>query len=117
MDRCDERSDVQSAEVRIRLVGAQTDLHAADAQYHRDCNMSFMSAKNVLSAHYKAAHNASTSPDDSFQSLIDVMNGDPAHVWTSVEWQEHYTNICEDSKITTRKQLVAISLWRNTCEI
>ena len=106
LDRCDERSDVQSEEVRIRLVGAQTDLHAADAQYHRDCNMSFMSARNVISAHSKAAHSASTSPDDSFQSLIDVMNGDPAHVWTSVELQEHYTNISDDSKITTRKQLV-----------
>ena len=71
-----------------------------------DTNMSFLSTKNILSTHSKAAHNTSTSPYDSFKSLTDIINGDPAHVWTSVELHDHYTNICDDAKITTRKQLV-----------
>ena len=29
---CDNRSDVQSDEVRVRLAGASSDLHAADAR-------------------------------------------------------------------------------------
>ena len=31
---CDQRGDVQADDVRLRVQGAVSDLHAADAQYH-----------------------------------------------------------------------------------
>ena len=36
MRKCVERNDEWGNEVRIRIQGAPSDLHAADAQYHRD---------------------------------------------------------------------------------
>ncbi len=38
---CDERGDKQANEVRVRVMGATSDLHSADAQYHKDCYTSF----------------------------------------------------------------------------
>ena len=37
MRKCVEKNDEWGNEVCIRIQGALSDLHAADAQYHRDC--------------------------------------------------------------------------------
>ena len=43
LDVCDQRNDEQAHQVRLRVQGAVSDLHAADAQYHKDCEAIFMS--------------------------------------------------------------------------
>ena len=50
LEVCRERSDKWSEEVQIRLQGAVSDLHAADARYHDDCRKKFMSPRSVQAA-------------------------------------------------------------------
>ena len=47
---CDAHNDPLADEVHIRVSGALTDLHAADAQYPNDCCKCFMNPKNVQAA-------------------------------------------------------------------
>lgn len=44
---CDERGDDVAAGVRIRINGTVSDLHAADAQYHYDCYITFIGKRNI----------------------------------------------------------------------
>ncbi len=47
LDICKKHGDILADEVWVHLAGASADLHAADAQYHRDCYKSFVSPKNI----------------------------------------------------------------------
>ena len=42
LDLCDKRKDSLGEDVRTRLLGACSDLHAADGQYHKDCYDNFL---------------------------------------------------------------------------
>ena len=90
--------------MRIRVLGAPTDLHAADAQYHRACYLSFIPDRNVRSAQNKKV--VSNEEDDTFRQLIDVIYNDPSRIWTSVELHTHYINICNHTNAISRKQLI-----------
>ena len=106
LQKCDERGDAQAHEVRIRVLGAPSDLHAADGQYHKDCYLLFMPKRNVQSACSKMV-DQTEDMDASFQDLIEVMNTDPFHIWTSVELHEKYMNISKESDNVTRRQLLS----------
>ena len=41
LETCDQRGDEWAHQVRLRIQGAVSDLHAADAQYHKDCMAKF----------------------------------------------------------------------------
>jgi hypothetical protein len=103
---CDERRDAQANEVRIRILGAPCDLHAADAQYHKDCYLLFMPKRNIQSAYYKT-NNHPDDLDQSFQNLIKLMKNDPGRIWTSVELYENYLKLDREANIITRKQLIS----------
>ena len=47
---CTQHNDEIAHQVRIRIEGAVSDLHAADAQYHVDCMANFMSPKTIFAA-------------------------------------------------------------------
>ena len=47
---CNERNDNWAKEVELRVHGALSDLHAADARYHSDCKPAFMAPKALQSA-------------------------------------------------------------------
>ena len=47
LDICDKRNDVQAEEVRRRVEGAVTDLHAADAIYHQKCGAEFLASRSI----------------------------------------------------------------------
>ena len=55
MDTCAVRNDDWGELVRIRVEGAISDLHAADARYHVDCKASFLSSRNVTCAAEKGS--------------------------------------------------------------
>ena len=42
LDVCNIRKDAISNQIEVRLQGALSDLHAADARYHEDCKSKFM---------------------------------------------------------------------------
>ena len=44
---CRDRNDQWAKDVELRVLGAVSDLHAADARYHRDCRPSFMGPKSL----------------------------------------------------------------------
>ena len=44
---CHECSDQWAKDVELHVLGAMSDLHAADTRYHRDCRPSFMGLKSL----------------------------------------------------------------------
>ena len=61
---CGHRNDLQADNVRLRVQGAVSDLHAADAQYHLDCYNAFMSPKSI-----QESHNTMLSTEPSYKLL------------------------------------------------
>ena len=47
LDACDVRDDEWGHQVRIRVEGAVSDLHAADEQYHKECMLLFRGPRNL----------------------------------------------------------------------
>ena len=83
LDICDCRDDDWASTVRLRIQGAISDLHAADARYHVTCRCSFTGSRAVATA----AHSKTTSESDdaAFNSLIQTVKQDLARVWNSME--------------------------------
>jgi hypothetical protein len=53
---CDLRNDDWALNVHLRLEGAVSDLHAADAQYHKDCMSLFRGSRNMMTQHHMVIH-------------------------------------------------------------
>ncbi len=50
LEACEKRKDTQSEQIRVRMGGVLTDLHAADVRYHVDCKATFLSPKSIQAA-------------------------------------------------------------------
>ena len=70
LDVCDQRNDELAHQVYIRVQGAVSDLHAADAQYHKDCHDSFMGQRNIQSAKNKQDVQSNACVDPAFDMLL-----------------------------------------------
>ena len=86
LEKCDERglNDKWGNEVRIRVVGAMSDFHAADAQYHQDCYSRFNNLCNIKTT------NSIATEDSSLKAVFDAMLAKPSHIWTSIELHKIY---------------------------
>ena len=102
---CHERSDQWAKDVELRVLGAMSDLHAADARYHRDCRPSFMGLKSLT-----CVGTSETKPhtDGKFVQLIKVMESDKDKLWSSTEVYKQYTD-SNGTKIQKRALIDAIS--------
>ena len=47
---CSERVDILADKVLVRIQGAVSDLHAANARYHKNCLSEFVSERNIKAA-------------------------------------------------------------------
>ena len=103
---CKLRNDEWSQEVIVRISGAISDLHAADARYHCDCRKLFMHSKYL---DLLQADNPHEEEDASLQMIINCMVGDDQHIWNSVELFTMYENF-GGSQLTRR------SLVNSLCE-
>ena len=56
---CQTHGDKWSAEVRILVLGAVTELDAVDARYHAECELNFLSPRHVR----VAVASTSSSPE------------------------------------------------------
>ena len=92
LKRCDERGDNYSYQVRLWVLGAASDLHAADTQYHRDCCHNFMSKRNVQAASNKAYDDCVQDHDNGFLKLTEMMEIKKDSIWSSIELYECYRN-------------------------
>ena len=82
--KCDERDDYLAAQVQVRVSGAISDLHAADARYHVACRTNFMSSRST-SAASKEAQAGKVELDKGLQDVISIMEADMSHMWNSVD--------------------------------
>ena len=75
---CTQRSNVWGKQVKFRVHGALSDVHAADGRYHEDCKNSFM----IPSAVQRAGNvNKSLNIADSeFDLLVQNMNLDETQI-------------------------------------
>lgn len=86
LQACDRRKDSWSEEVRVRISGAVSDLHAADGQYHHDCCKQFMSEKNI-----QATAAAKSAPiDPAFMALTEDISKNKSRLWNSLEIEKVY---------------------------
>lgn len=56
LDVYDQCNDDLAQQVQVWVQGVITDLHAADAQYHKDYEESFMAPDNIQAAKIKESH-------------------------------------------------------------
>ena len=100
---CSERADSKAEEVALRVNGAVTDLHSAEARYHDDCRKLFMGSRNVQSV-----VNASCSDveiDVPFETTCISMMNSPEKIWSSIELYAAYQE--EGGKNISRRELMA----------
>ena len=79
LDICNDRSDIEGDKVRIRLEGAPSDLHAAEAVWHLSCHKKFTNPNSILSAQKKK-----TEPNDlsAVNIVVKANKNAPDRVWT-----------------------------------
>lgn len=90
---CLTRKDELASQVQLRIQGAVSDLHAADAQYHHNCYVSFTSTRNVTTA-TKSSSSLEMSKDHTSQALdyvISEMMNDTTKIWSSIEVYKIYS--------------------------
>ena len=98
--KCCERNDSLGHVVKARVESmCQSDLHAADARYHRACKTIFM---------YKCDKVNDNEPEDPpFLALADTLCSNRATIWNSVELHQEYEEnggtIITDRYILIRK--------------
>lgn len=105
-EACEKRKDAQSEQVRVRMAGVFTDLHAADVRYHVDCRASFMCPRSIQAASHQS--NISTSTDQlvdrAFISIIAYVAGNKAMVHNSIDLYNKYVQ--EGGSVLSRRQLI-----------
>ena len=89
LEVCAKRSDEIADQVRIRIKGALSDLHAADARYHVDCMTCFMSPRSISAAKNRA-RDVEDDIDSAFDLVIDEMVKDRSRLWNSIELYHQY---------------------------
>ena len=83
LEACDYRDDEWANNVRERLLGAFSDLHAGGVRYHVLCRCNFTAQRSPK----RDAGSTSNSEevDDALNSLIRTLKEDPKSNWNSVE--------------------------------
>ena len=74
---CDERGDHLGKVVKDRILGAVSDLHAADARYHVDCHIIFFRLP------YKCKK--SDESDKAFLTVCSIMRDNKEKMWSSID--------------------------------
>ena len=88
--------------MQIRLQGALSDLHAADACYHKNCYTGFMAPRSIRSA--GRYNDLKEDVDDAFQVVVEMINADPFVIRYTVDLFQSY--ICSGGNKLTRRSLV-----------
>lgn len=95
--KCCERNDRLGHVVKTRIESMlESDLHAADARYHRACKTSFL---------YNFKINSDEPEDPFFIALTDTMSANRTKMWNSAELLQEYEE-SGGTAITQRKTLM-----------
>ena len=82
LEACDYRDDEWATTVRVRIQGAISDLHAADARYHVSCRCKFTAQRSLTCAAGSTSN--SEAVDNALHSLIQTLKEDAKRNWISV---------------------------------
>ena len=102
LNTCAKRNDAKADEVALRVNGAPSDLHSAEARYHDECRKDFMGVRNVQSIVNASINCAGT--DMAFQKTCTTMSNSPEKVWSSVELYAAYK---ADGGTHSRRDLIS----------
>ena len=102
LEACEKRKDTQSEQIRMRMGGILTDLHAADVRYHVDCKATFLSPRSVEAAVRK---DLSTDIRDSgFDSVVKYLVEKKDSIHNSIDIYTRYVK--EGGKLLSKRQLI-----------
>lgn len=90
LDVCNKRHDKWAEEVQLRVLGAPSDLHAADARYHWKCHKLFTSDRNIKAAKNKISSDDLKEDDIAFNEVTQEITENSAQTWNSVELHSLY---------------------------
>ena len=105
IEACNKRNDDKAQQVKLRVFGAVSDLHAADARYHKDCRDSFMPPHSVNFAAKAYTSNQHTNIEEAFLSTVMDIAADKSKIWISVEVFELY--LSHGGEECSRRSLVS----------
>jgi hypothetical protein len=88
--------------VKVRIQGAISDLHAADARYHEDCKSSFMEPRSVRAA--ASGTKPKETEDSALQSTIIQMSNESSRIWNTVDAYDQYLSHGEE--LLSRRMLL-----------
>ena len=86
LDHCSKRGGKWASDVSSRIVGDISDLHAADARYHKNCYRAFFTNRQSAPTENRYGKDV----DQPINKLIKAVQDDQEKIWTSVELQEMY---------------------------
>ena len=90
LSKCCQRSDEWSEQVKLRIQGAVSDLHAVEGRYHVDCRNRFFSDRAACS-HTDSRDEERPPPDAAFQAVVHEMCSDKGCLWNSTDLYDLYT--------------------------
>ena len=101
LDTCTKSNDPWANAVQIRISGAPADLHAADAEYHRDYYNNFTKCNNVQYGNSTCTSEEQLK-DFAIGKVIESMNEDKHKMWTSVDLYSIYCTYDKSGGVTRR---------------
>ena len=104
LEVCRKRADKQSEDVKLRVLSATCDLHAADAVYHRDCRCTFMPTSALTRVAQKNTQESTNQKV--FDGVVHTMESDQSRVWTSMEVYKFYLDNGGDRDAMNNRKLV-----------
>uniref|UniRef100_UPI00358F791D uncharacterized protein isoform X1 n=1 Tax=Myxine glutinosa TaxID=7769 RepID=UPI00358F791D len=93
IEKCDTRGDKWGEDVKHRVQGAISDLHAVEARYHRDCVSRFFANRSLVRENNDTStKDDGTCPDLALDIIINVLCDDKNRIWNSIELHQEYLN-------------------------
>ena len=104
-EACEKRKDTQSEQIRVRMGGVFTDLHAADVRYHVDCKVTFINPKAIQAAVHKGFKTSSSElKDNAFDSVVKYLAENKPNIHNSIDIFNKYAE--EGGHMLSRRQLI-----------
>ena len=84
--RAESRGDVWAHDVSFRVNSSVSDLHAADARYHKNCMSKFFSNP-------PSSRETAVDCDQALDALVKKMQSNRSHMWNSIDLHKMYCEL------------------------
>ena len=107
LEKCNAQGDQWADDVRGRIQGALSGLHAEKARYHRDCMSRLFANRTLPHNELESSVTPSSSignKDTALEHVIGDVSADKSRIWNSIELFQQYTSYFGST--LTRENLV-----------